>query len=32
MWSADRERVVEGDDETTNVLNFPKEGRIGVLQ
>ena len=32
MWGADRDRAVEGNDKTTNVLNSLKEGRIGVLQ
>jgi len=32
VWSADRDRGVEGEDETTNILNSFKKGFIGILQ
>ena len=32
MWSTDRDGGVEGDDETTNILNSPKVGQLGTLE
>ena len=32
MWSADRDGDVEGDDETTDILNSLEEHCIGILQ
>ena len=32
MWGTDRDGRVEGDDETTNILNSPKVGQLSTLE